>query len=212
MTSRLNPYVHMRDNARASLDFYKSVFGGELTASPQLVLRYADTWAWDGATWTELSPEASPPPRSYAAMTYDPERERVLMYGGGNGDGLLGDTWEWDGARWSAEGAGPLAATADPMVFDTARHRALLYAGFSGTTFIGQTWARVTLATPCSKHGDCGSGVCQDGLCCASACGICSACDTPASPGECAPVLSRDDPDTCGGPSTCDAAGTCVPK
>jgi len=34
MTSRLNPYVHMRNNAREALDFYKSVFGGELQVMP----------------------------------------------------------------------------------------------------------------------------------------------------------------------------------
>jgi PhnB protein len=34
MTSRLNPYVHMRNNAREALNFYKSVFGGELQVMP----------------------------------------------------------------------------------------------------------------------------------------------------------------------------------
>jgi PhnB protein len=33
MTSRLNPYLNFEDNTRAVMDFYKSVFGGELTMS-----------------------------------------------------------------------------------------------------------------------------------------------------------------------------------
>ena len=33
MTTRLNPYLNFRDNARAAMDFYHSVFGGELTRS-----------------------------------------------------------------------------------------------------------------------------------------------------------------------------------
>ncbi|MEP7240491.1 MAG: VOC family protein [Devosia sp.] len=33
MTSRLNPYLSFKDNTRAAMDFYKSVFGGELTVS-----------------------------------------------------------------------------------------------------------------------------------------------------------------------------------
>jgi PhnB protein len=33
MTSRLNPYISFRDNARQAMDFYHSVFGGELTRS-----------------------------------------------------------------------------------------------------------------------------------------------------------------------------------
>ena len=33
MTTRLNPYLSFRDNAREAMDFYHSVFGGELTRS-----------------------------------------------------------------------------------------------------------------------------------------------------------------------------------
>ena len=33
MATRLNPYISFRDNAREAMEFYKSVFGGELTVS-----------------------------------------------------------------------------------------------------------------------------------------------------------------------------------
>ncbi|NEK56437.1 VOC family protein [Geodermatophilus sabuli] len=33
MTSRLNPYISFQDTARQALDFYRSVFGGELAVS-----------------------------------------------------------------------------------------------------------------------------------------------------------------------------------
>jgi len=33
MTTRLNPYLSFRDNAREAMEFYRSVFGGELTVS-----------------------------------------------------------------------------------------------------------------------------------------------------------------------------------
>ncbi|MGX7731152.1 VOC family protein [Rhodococcus sp. 2H158] len=33
MTTRLNPYISFRDNARQAMEFYRSVFGGELTVS-----------------------------------------------------------------------------------------------------------------------------------------------------------------------------------
>jgi PhnB protein len=33
MTSRLNPYLSFRDNAREAMEFYRSVFGGELEIS-----------------------------------------------------------------------------------------------------------------------------------------------------------------------------------
>ena len=31
--AKLNPYMHFKDNAREAMEFYKSVFGGELTMS-----------------------------------------------------------------------------------------------------------------------------------------------------------------------------------
>jgi PhnB protein len=31
MTTQLNPYLHFRDEAREAMDFYQSVFGGELS-------------------------------------------------------------------------------------------------------------------------------------------------------------------------------------
>ena len=33
MPTRLNPYLNFRDNAREEMEFYQSVFGGELTVS-----------------------------------------------------------------------------------------------------------------------------------------------------------------------------------
>jgi len=33
MTTRLNPYLGFRDNGRQAMEFYQSVFGGELTLS-----------------------------------------------------------------------------------------------------------------------------------------------------------------------------------
>ena len=33
VTTRLNPYLGFRDNARQAMEFYQSVFGGELTLS-----------------------------------------------------------------------------------------------------------------------------------------------------------------------------------
>ena len=41
--------------------------------------------------------------RGYHAMTYDPLRERVVLFGGqaGPASPMLGDTWEWDGKQWA---------------------------------------------------------------------------------------------------------------
>ncbi len=61
------------------------------------------TWAWTGKTWTELSPAANPGPRSYGAMTYDPDRKELLLLDGAmtaacNPRGV----WKWNGSNWLA--------------------------------------------------------------------------------------------------------------
>jgi len=62
-----------------------------------------ETWTWNGKKWTQVESE-NLPARGYHAMTYDPIRERVVLFGGQSGlttaSPLLGDTWEWDGKQW----------------------------------------------------------------------------------------------------------------
>lgn len=42
MTTRLNPYLSFRDTARPAMEFYRSVFGGELTISTFAELHASD--------------------------------------------------------------------------------------------------------------------------------------------------------------------------
>src|SRR5207237_8217631 len=51
-------------------------------------------------TWVQLSPNISPPARSYLAMTYDPASGKVIMFGGFDGTGYLNDSWTFDGITW----------------------------------------------------------------------------------------------------------------
>ena len=55
-----------------------------------------DLWAWDGTSWTQLA-ETGPPSRGgLPGLSYDSQRDRVVLFGGGHLDG----TWEWDGRTW----------------------------------------------------------------------------------------------------------------
>ena len=77
------------------------LFGGEDNES----LLLDDTWIWDGQqqTWQDmLDLPLSPDKRKSAAMAYDPNTGKVLLFGGQGESGVLGDTWFWDGlnARW----------------------------------------------------------------------------------------------------------------
>ena len=93
----------------------------------------ADTWAYDGTSWTDRTPSGlSPSARLLHAMAYDPIRQRVVLFGG-NSSLVMGeaDTWEWDGAIWS----NPVPAHSPPgrrshaMAWDPDRQRVVMTGG-----------------------------------------------------------------------------------
>jgi hypothetical protein len=61
---------------------------------------FADTWIWDGSSWSEREVDG-PGPLNVHEMAYDPRRERVVLCGGFHaGEGTYADVWEWDGEAW----------------------------------------------------------------------------------------------------------------
>jgi hypothetical protein len=94
-----------------------------------------DTWTFDGATWTRITPSGAPPgERSHHAMVYDAATERVLLVGGRVGSTRFGDAWSWDGAAWT-----PLSLTNPPparashaLTHDPHRDRVVLSGGTEG--------------------------------------------------------------------------------
>lgn len=104
----------------------------------------AETWLWDGATWTQATPVTSPPARSSAKMAYDIARRRVLLFGGIH-DAAPDDTWLWDGAAtsWTKHvGAGPTARYGPAMAYDALRERIVLFGGSAAAdgTLLADTW------------------------------------------------------------------------
>jgi hypothetical protein len=65
----------------------------------------AETWVWNGSTWSK-QPVTSPPFRSYPGMTYDQARGVVVLFGGqqqakGGAIAYRNDTWTWNGTSWT---------------------------------------------------------------------------------------------------------------
>lgn len=126
----------------------------------------ADTWESRVANWRiwdQQSPPASPPARSYHAMAFDPNRGRVVLFGGLSGaNQKLGDTWEWDGTAWTRVNAAGPARYAHAMWYDGARNRVVLFGGIgiTGTRLSdawewnGASWSLLGAPTgPSARHG-----------------------------------------------------------
>ena len=92
--------------------------------------------------WVELSPNDSPPARSYLAMTYDPVSGKTVAFGGFDGTGYLNDTWSFDGTTWThiATQSAPPARAAAQMTYDSVAHKVVLFGGYNETNYLGDTW------------------------------------------------------------------------
>jgi hypothetical protein len=70
------------------------LFGGTDAANNAML---DDTWTWNGTTWTQQAPIASPPGRSFASMAYDPGTGQLVFTGAADDNGnYLNDTWTWN--------------------------------------------------------------------------------------------------------------------
>lgn len=84
--------------AMASLNGKAVLFGGLAVASASAA-RLADTWLFDGATWTKAVVAQAPPARSNHAMAAI--NGKVVLFGGQT-PSTVGDTWVFDGTGWTA--------------------------------------------------------------------------------------------------------------
>jgi hypothetical protein len=115
------------------------VFGGYDTTGATL----DDLWEWDGKTWAQVTADISPPPRSDAALAYDPIRKSLILFGGTNyyGQTVYGDTWEWDSTsrKWTQlfPMTSPDALSGHGMVTDTIHNKILLFAGMGNNYWYG---------------------------------------------------------------------------
>ena len=141
------------------------LFGGATANDPGSARNYAldETWEWDGTRWIHRYPEHSPAGRSSHSMTYDSNRERVLLFGGTNGTEELSDTWVYEGRDWRQIDTpnAPVGRVSSALAFDPLRDRVVLFGGrrlsddkksqvklFDMWEFDGTTWTRVIETGP----------------------------------------------------------------
>jgi len=108
-----------------------------------------DTWAYnyDNDAWTELTPAASPPPRTYSGTVYDPQRDRMVLFGGSADQetASLGDVWEYDleSNRWTdvSPPGGPGARAWHAMACDGESGLIVVFGGGeSRSGYTAETW------------------------------------------------------------------------
>lgn len=96
----------------------------------------ADTWSWDGSTWSRLSPAASPPGRAYAVLVPYSAMHQLLLIGGENG-AVLSDAWKWNGSTWTAMPSFGPRDGANAVEIGT---KVMLFGGGSGTQTTNDVW------------------------------------------------------------------------
>jgi PKD repeat protein len=105
----------------------------------------ADTWVWNGSTWT-LQAVAGPTLRTHAAAAYYPDANAVVVFGGCP-TAVLGcplpvnDVWAWDGAAWTqitTTNTGPSARAGTAMAYKNKQ--LVLFGGYDGAGYVNETW------------------------------------------------------------------------
>ena len=102
-----------------------------------------DTWTWNGATWTQQHPAASPRARWEAALAYDAATGNTVLFGGSSQTAYFGDTWTWHGGTWTRQhpAARPGARSSGAAVaYDAATRTVVLFGGNAPTGNLGDTW------------------------------------------------------------------------
>ena len=103
-----------------------------------------DTWAWDGETWEDITPEGAQPRACRHSMAYDTKRGVVVLYGGGlciteySPDSDQLGTWEFDGSQWKKieiEGDAPDVRYNSAMAYNQNIGKLLLYIPGKENTF-----------------------------------------------------------------------------
>ncbi|MHA2025128.1 MAG: Kelch repeat-containing protein [Candidatus Thorarchaeota archaeon] len=113
---------------------------------------YDSTWSYDyNSDWyTELSPAVSPPGRAEPGLTYDSNRDQIILFGGEDTfdtANILNDTWLFDVNTNTWTEVFPTTAPSDgrghTMAFDSESDRVIFFGGYQGgeSLPVDETWA-----------------------------------------------------------------------
>ncbi len=109
-----------------------------------------DTWEFRDNDWHQMTTNRAPCPRAEAAMVYDENKKRIVLFGGyaidKDGEYIkLSDTWEFYDNQWHlASEIGPSGRHGAAMIYDIVQKSVVIFGGSTtdkqygaGT---GETW------------------------------------------------------------------------
>jgi hypothetical protein len=108
------------------------------TSQEGKLIRFGDTWAFDGKDWVELTNVSSPPPRYGALIGVDPQSGLVHMVGGKDeNEAFIDDHYTWNGSKWSLVAANTElpARQNGGLTWDPTLERMTIFGGFAGYYF-----------------------------------------------------------------------------
>ena len=104
-----------------------------------------EVWLWDGVEWSGPNPLVRPSPRANVSLTYNTQRNTVLLVGGS-----ANDCWEWDGQAWTQL---PDPPSNGRLTFNPATGRSLFRSGTQAWDFDGTIWSFIAQFGPGALGG-----------------------------------------------------------
>ena len=141
----------------------KMVLFGGFGKSGSSYAYLADTWTYNGSTWTEQHPAKSPPAFEEGSIAYDSATGEIVLFGGRNGSGYFAATWTYNGSTWTEQhpAESPQDRLGASMAYDSAKGEIVLFGGGSESghilnktwTYNGSTWTEQDPAeSPLGRH------------------------------------------------------------
>jgi hypothetical protein len=123
------------------------LFGGGFADPSGNMVTLNDMWIWDGKNWTQITPMSQPSARMKATIYYDPEQEKVYLYGGYSYDLtkqeniFYNDAWVWDGNTWAVVTlVNPKYVFSGNMLYDRKQQIALMVDNDGIWSSLNQEW------------------------------------------------------------------------
>lgn len=124
-------------------------------------------WEWDpiGSAWVQR-PNVTPQPtaRHDHAMVYNPDRQRIVMFGGYDATTFRrNDLWEWNGATGTWEDCTPTTTKPAPrfgqsLAYDSVRQKVIMRGGNTGTGTAVGAWTNETWEWTAGPGPACNTG------------------------------------------------------